>query len=105
MRALLSEKESNCLSVMKELHAGFYAGLWAHHANRWRGVLEPGDIEEALPAANAIGDDRLQQEATGRIIPDAFTHGTSTQRMEWFMKGYRSGSFADGDTFNSLDVN
>jgi predicted metalloprotease len=105
MRAGMSEKESNRISVLMELQADFYAGLWAHYADRWRGVLEAGDIEEALQAANAIGDDRLQQEATGRVVPDAFTHGTSAQRMEWFMKGYRSGNFEEGDTFNSPGIN
>ncbi|MDF2456394.1 MAG: metalloprotease [Cytophagaceae bacterium] len=94
----LSEKEVNALSVRLELQADFYAGVWAHY-NQKLGVLEPGDIEEALTAANAIGDDRLQKEANGRVVPDAFTHGTSEQRMYWFKKGYETGDISQGNTF------
>lgn len=94
----LSQKEINALSVKLELQADFYAGVWAHY-NQKLGVLEPGDIEEALNAANAIGDDRLQKEANGRIVPDAFTHGTSEQRMYWFKKGYETGDISQGNTF------
>lgn len=97
----LSEREANQLSVRLELQADFYAGVWAHYADRWKGVIEEGDIREALTAANAIGDDRLQMEAQGRVVPDAFTHGTSEQRMYWFRKGYQSGDLDAGDTFNT----
>lgn len=98
----LSQKDKNALSVRLELQADFYAGLWAHY-NQKLGVLEPGDIEEALNAANAIGDDRLQKEANGRVVPDAFTHGTSEQRMYWFKKGYETGDIMHGNTFESLE--
>jgi uncharacterized protein len=101
-RQLLSEKDGNKLSVMLELQADFYAGLWAHHADAMKGILEPGDIEEALTAASAIGDDKLQQQSGGSVVPDAFTHGTSEQRMHWFNKGYTTGSLQQGDTFREL---
>ena len=84
-----------------ELQADFLAGVWAHHAQKMKGVLEPGDIEEALNAANAIGDDRLQQQSQGRVVPDAFTHGTSEQRMFWFKKGYQTGDINQGNTFEN----
>ncbi|MDB5257081.1 MAG: metalloprotease [Chitinophagaceae bacterium] len=96
-----SQKEINALSVKLELQADFYAGVWAHYDQKMKDVLEPGDIEEALNAANAIGDDRLQKEANGTVVPDAFTHGTSEQRMYWFKKGYETGDIAQGDTFSS----
>lgn len=96
-----SQKEINALSVKLELQADFYAGVWAHYDDKMKDVLEPGDIEEALNAANAIGDDRLQKEANGRVVPDAFTHGTSEQRMYWFKKGYETGDITQGDTFSS----
>ncbi len=96
----ISDKEYNRLSVRLELQADFLAGVWAHHAEeRWQ-ILEPGDVEEAMNAAEAIGDDRLQRQAQGRVVPDAFTHGTSEQRMRWFMKGLKSGRLEDGDTFS-----
>ena len=101
-RQQLSEKDGNKLSVMLELQADFYAGLWAHHADAMKGILEPGDIEEALTAASAIGDDKLQQQSGGSLVPDAFTHGTSEQRMHWFNKGYTTGSLEQGDTFREL---
>lgn len=96
------ERESNQLSVMLELQADFYAGLWAHHTDKLENILEEGDIEEALAAANAIGDDRLQKQSQGYVVPDAFTHGTSEQRMYWFKRGYESGDIADGNTFKEL---
>lgn len=99
MKSKLSEKEYNQLSVKLELQADFLAGVWAHHANRLRNILEPGDIEAALNAANAIGDDRLQQQQQGYIVPDAFTHGTSKQRMYWFKKGFETGDPFKGNTF------
>ncbi len=98
-RARAGEADANELSVRLELQADFYAGVWAHHAQRTKGILEPGDIEEALDAASAIGDDRLQMEAQGRVVPDSFTHGTSAQRMRWFRLGYETGDVTRGDTF------
>ena len=100
LRQQVSETEYNRYSVKMELQADFLAGVWAHHADRMKSILESGDIEEALNAANAIGDDRLQKEAQGRVVPDAFTHGTSAQRMYWFKKGYQTGDVRQGDTFN-----
>jgi len=100
-RGKISEKEYNELSVKLELQADFLAGVWAHHTQRINQTLEAGDIEEALNAANAIGDDRLQKQATGRVVPDAFTHGTSAQRMRWFKKGFDTGDIKQGDTFNA----
>lgn len=90
--------QANQLSVRLELQADFYAGLWAHYAAR-RGLIEPGDIEEALRAASAIGDDRLQRQSQGYVVPDSFTHGTSEQRARWFRRGYESGDIRQGDTF------
>ncbi|MDB5119191.1 MAG: metalloprotease [Sphingobacteriales bacterium] len=104
MREQLSETEYNKLSVKLELQADFYAGVWAHHAQKMKGVIEEGDIDEALTAANAIGDDRLQKQAQGEIVPDAFTHGTSAQRMKWFKKGYDTGDVNQGDTFNTNNL-
>lgn len=104
LRSQLSETEFNKYSVMLELQADFYAGVWAHYADRTKNILEEGDIEEAMNAANAIGDDRLQKEATGRVVPDAFTHGTSAQRMYWFKKGYETGDIRQGDTFKGTDI-
>lgn len=100
-RGRISQEEYNQLSVRLELQADFLAGVWAHHAQRMKNILDEGDIEEALNAANAIGDDRLQQQTQGRIVPDAFTHGTSAQRMRWFKKGYETGDIDQGDTFNT----
>ncbi len=78
--------------------------MWAHYAARMQNNLEPGDIEEAMNAANAVGDDRLQKQAQGRVVPDAFTHGTSAQRMYWFKKGFETGDIKQGDTFNSPEL-
>ncbi|HLO71120.1 MAG TPA: neutral zinc metallopeptidase [Flavipsychrobacter sp.] len=103
MRSRLSEAEFNKLSVKLELQADFLAGVWAHYTQT-KGIIEPGDIEEALNAANAIGDDRLQKQATGSVVPDAFTHGTSAQRMRWFKKGYETGDVEQGDTFNAAEL-
>jgi uncharacterized protein len=103
-RQQLSETAYNRLSVKLELQADFFAGVWAHYANRAK-ILEPGDIEEALTAANAIGDDRLQKQSQGTIVPDAFTHGTSEQRMYWFNKGFETGDPAQGDTFSDPSLN
>jgi len=99
-RRRLSETEYNRLSVKLELQADFYAGLWANKAQGLRDFrLDPGDLEEALRAANAIGDDKLQEQAQGRVTPDSFTHGTSAQRMYWFKKGFDTGDIRQGDTF------
>jgi predicted metalloprotease len=99
MRGRISETEMNKLSVRMELQADFFAGVWAHYAEKELGVLSPGDIEEALNAASAIGDDKLQREHQGHVVPDSFTHGTSEQRVRWFRKGYESGDISKGDTF------
>jgi predicted metalloprotease len=98
-RARAGRAESNALSVRQELQADCYAGLWAHHAQRARNVVEPGDIEEALNAASAIGDDRIQRSGGGRVAPESFTHGTSEQRMTWFRRGYESGQLEACNTF------
>jgi uncharacterized protein len=98
-RTRLSEKEYNQMSVRLELQADCLAGVWAHHADRSRGVVEPGDIDEALHAASQIGDDRLQQQGRGYVTPDSFTHGTSAQRARWFRQGFASGEFSSCDTF------
>lgn len=99
LRQQVSETEYNKYSVMLELQADFLAGVWAHHAQRTKNILEQNDIEEALNAANAIGDDRLQKQAQGRVVPESFTHGTSEQRMYWFKKGYNTGDIHQGNTF------
>ena len=98
-RRRLSEAEFNKVSVKLELQADFFAGVWAHHAQKMRNILEEGDIEEALNAATAIGDDRLQEQGQGYVVPDSFTHGTSEQRVRWFTRGLKSGDVRDGDTF------
>jgi predicted metalloprotease len=101
-RRTLSETEYNRLSVKLELQADFYAGLWANKAqNSELFKLDAGDIDEALAAANAIGDDKLQKQSQGEVTPDSFTHGTSAQRMYWFKKGFETGDFKQGDTFIS----
>ena len=99
MRQQLSEGEYNKYSVMMELQADFLAGVWAKHAHQMSNILEPGDIDEALNAANAIGDDRLQKQSQGYIVPESFTHGTSQQRVYWFKKGFDTGDMNQGDTF------
>lgn len=101
LRGQVSEKEYNQYSVRLELHADFLAGVWAHHSQKSAAMMEQGDLDEALNAANAIGDDRLQKQAGGRVVPDSFTHGTSAQRMKWFMKGFETGDLKQGDTFNA----
>jgi predicted metalloprotease len=100
-RMRVSQVEGNQLSVMQELQADCFAGVWAHHANRARQILEEGDIEEALNAASAIGDDRLQREARGYVTPDSFTHGSSKQRVYWFRKGFESGDIGRCNTFSA----
>lgn len=101
LRQKVSQKEANALSVRMELQADCLAGLWAHHADRQRKILEPGDIEEALNAASAIGDDRLQRQTQGSVTPDSFTHGSSAQRVRWFRRGFESGDLERCDTFNA----
>jgi predicted metalloprotease len=102
MRGRVSQAEYNQLSVRLELQADFLAGVWAHHAQRMENFdLEPGDLEEALGAASAIGDDRLQEQGQGYVVPDSFTHGSSEQRMRWFRKGLETGDIRQGDTFNA----
>ncbi|HSK20797.1 MAG TPA: neutral zinc metallopeptidase [Longimicrobiales bacterium] len=98
-QARSSQTESNAIQVRMELQADCLAGVWAHHAQRERQVLEPGDIDEALGAAAAIGDDRLQRETQGRVSPESFTHGTSAQRSQWFRNGFESGDPDRCDTF------
>lgn len=98
-----SEKEGNKLSVALELQADFYAGLWTHYNENKNAMLEEGDIEEALSAANAVGDDAIQKKMQGQVVPDSFTHGTSEQRMYWFNRGFESGDIKKGDTFSEMD--
>lgn len=98
-----SEAEGNRYSVMLELQADFLAGVWAHHDQKMKNVLDKGDIDEALNAANAIGDDMLQKRSTGEVVPDAFTHGTSAQRVYWFKKGFETGDINQGNTFKNVD--
>ncbi|MGI8599696.1 MAG: KPN_02809 family neutral zinc metallopeptidase [Chitinophagaceae bacterium] len=100
LRSQVSKQEYNEYSVRMELQADFLAGVWAHHI-KGKGLLEEGDIEEALRAANAIGDDNLQKQAQGYVVPESFTHGTSRQRMYWFKKGFTTGDISQGDTFNA----
>lgn len=97
-----SEKEGNKLSVALELQADFYAGLWTHYNENKNVMLEEGDIEEALSAANAVGDDAIQKKMQGQVYPDSFTHGSSEQRMYWFNRGFKSGDIKQGDTFSEL---
>jgi predicted metalloprotease len=104
MRGRVPQAEYNQLSVRLELQADYLAGVWAHHAEESRQILEAGDIEEALRAASAIGDDRLQRQSQGYVVPDSFTHGTSAQRVRWFRRGLESGRISDGDTFNTDDL-
>jgi len=102
MQRRASEREANQLSVRLELQADFFAGIFAKYVND-KGILDPGDIEEALRAASAIGDDAIQSQTSGRVVPDSFTHGTSEQRLRWFRKGYETGDIRQGDTFNLPD--
>lgn len=103
-RRQLSETEYNQLSVRLELQADFLAGVWAHYAQAKFKVLEPGDLEEAFQATQAIGDDRLQKRSQGFVVPDSFTHGTSEQRLRWFRRGFETGDMSQGDTFRAKDL-
>jgi predicted metalloprotease len=103
IRQQVGKEEYNKYSVRLELQADFLAGVWAHY-EKGKGILEAGDIEEALNAANQIGDDNLQKQAQGYVVPESFTHGTSAQRMYWFKKGYETGDINQGDTFNATNL-
>lgn len=105
LRSRLSQEEFNKISVKLELQADFFAGVWAHYDQKMKQVIHPNDIDEALSAASAVGDDRLQKETQGYVVPDAFTHGTSEQRMYWFKKGFVTGDLSQGDTFNDPGLN
>jgi predicted metalloprotease len=104
LRGRLNEAVANQLSVMVELQADCFAGVWANHADRARQILEAGDVEEGLAAAAAVGDDRLQRQAQGYVAPETFTHGTSAQRTRWFKQGLQSGRISDCDTFNARQL-
>jgi predicted metalloprotease len=99
MQQQMSQEDGNAMSVLLELQADCYAGVWGHHADRARQVLEQGDVEEGLNAASAIGDDRIQRQTQGTIVPESFTHGSSAQRVEWFRRGLESGDMRSCDTF------
>ena len=103
-RRRVSEAEYNRLSVRLELQADFLAGVWARYTDRVKHVVEAGDIEEAIRAASAVGDDRLQYRSRGYVVPDSFTHGTSEQRVRWFRRGYETGDLSQGDTFNAREL-
>lgn len=103
-RKRASERQGNALSVRLELQADCFAGVWAFHANRARGILEQGDVETALNAATAIGDDALQQQGQGYVVPDSFTHGSSAQRVRWFKRGIDSGQVGQCNTFDTRDL-
>jgi len=103
-RGRMSEAQANALSVRVELQADCFAGVWAHHADSARQILESGDVEEALNAASRIGDDALQHKSRGRIVPESFTHGTSAQRVGWFRRGLQSGTVGDCDTFKAQQL-
>ena len=103
-RGRVSESEYNRLSIRLELQADFLAGVWARYTDRVKHVVEAGDIEEAIRAASAVGDDRLQYRSRGYVVPDSFTHGTSEQRVRWFRRGYETGDLSQGDTFNAPEL-
>ena len=104
MQQRVDEVEANQYSVRLELQADCYAGVWAERADKYAGILEPGDIEEAMNAASAVGDDRLQRSAGRAVVPDSFTHGSSEQRQRWFQQGFRTGSVEACDTFKAADL-
>jgi predicted metalloprotease len=103
-RGRVSQSEYNQLSIRLELQADFLAGVWARYTDRVKHVVEAGDIEEAMRAASAVGDDRLQYRSRGYVVPDSFTHGTSEQRVHWFRRGYETGDLRQGDTFNAPEL-
>ena len=100
----MGEMQANALQVRMELQADCLAGVWANRAHESKGIVEPGDIEEALGAASAIGDDRIQRQAQGYFVPDSFTHGSSEQRVRWFRRGYESGKLEVCDSFNAAEL-
>jgi len=104
LRSRVSKVEANRLSVMQELQADCFAGIWAHHADKARQILEEGDIEEALNAASSIGDDRLQKQSRGYVTPDSFTHGSSAQRVRWFRQGLQTGNISQCNTFKAENL-
>jgi predicted metalloprotease len=104
MRGRVSQREQNALSVRLELQADCFAGVWANHANQARHILENGDIESAVNAAERIGDDALQQQSSGTVVPDSFTHGSSAQRVRWFTTGIKTGSIKACDTFSAQQI-
>jgi predicted metalloprotease len=104
MRQRLSETEANALSVRVELQADCFAGVWAYHTNEAKQIIEQGDVESALAAASAIGDDALQRQSRGEVVPDSFTHGTSAQRQRWFTKGLQTGSVEQCNTFEARQL-
>lgn len=104
MRERLSEREYKRISVQLELQADFLAGVWTHHAQRMKNILEEGDIEEGINAAGAVGDDRIQKKTRGYVVPDSFTHGTSAQRTRWFLKGWKTGDISQGNTFDAEEL-
>jgi uncharacterized protein len=104
MRRRLSETEANALSVRVELQADCFAGVWAYHTNEAKQIIEQGDVESALAAASAIGDDALQRQARGEVVPDSFTHGTSAQRVRWFKRGLETGSVQQCNTFDARQL-
>jgi predicted metalloprotease len=104
LRQRMSERDYNQVSVRVELQADCFAGVWAHHAQKVRQILEPGDIDEALRAASAIGDDTLQKQSQGRVVPDSFTHGSAEQRVRWFRRGFESGSMQACNTFEARSL-
>lgn len=104
LQSQTDEVEANKLSVALELQADFYAGIWAHYDDKMNNVLEQGDIEQALDAASAVGDDAIQRRTQGQVVPDAFTHGSSQQRMYWFKRGFDSGDLSKGNTFKELGL-
>jgi predicted metalloprotease len=103
-RQRVSREQGNQLSVRLELQADFLAGVWAHHAQRMKQILDQEDLDEAMQAASAIGDDRIQRRTRGYVVPESFTHGTSAQRVRWFRRGWESGRLSEGDTFSAREL-
>jgi predicted metalloprotease len=104
VRQRMDSAEANALQVRVELQADCFAGVWANDAQESKNIIEPGDIDEALNAASAIGDDHIQRQTQGYVVPDAFTHGSSAQRVRWFKGGYESGKLKSCDTFNTAQL-
>jgi predicted metalloprotease len=104
VRQRVSERQGNAIQVRVELQADCFAGVWANKAQEAKNIFEPGDIESALNAASAIGDDRIQKQTQGYVVPDSFTHGSSAQRVRWFKRGYETGDLRQCDTFNAEDL-